>query len=272
MAAKKAKTPRYQPHPHLDMERKGKEKLERETGKSFEQWVRLGRTKGPKEAKALRTWYRTEHGHASMTAAWLAGHVLEAATEYGDPEPLVDALYSGAHEKWRPVHEAVVDAIVALGDDVVVTACKTMVPAYRKHVFAELSPTSGGVQVELALGDVPFDGRLEAAPRRMPGDRLAHAVVVRSKKDVDRALKDWLAMAYELGAGKIARSTAFEVPKDFAKGLAASKDAKATWASMTPAMQRDMVSWVESAKQAETRTRRLATCLEKLADGKKRVY
>jgi hypothetical protein len=266
------KPPRYKPHPMLDMERRGKERIEQDTGRSFEAWTKLGRTKGPKDLKALRTWFRKEHGHTSMNAYWLAGAVLTPETDYGDPEPFVDALYSGEKAALRPLHEAVVDVLVGLGDDVTVTSCKTMVPAYRKHVFAELAPTSDGVQVQLSLGEAPFTGRLERALNRMPGDRLSHAVTVRSKKDVDGALKGWLKQAYALGAGKIARSTEFAVPGDFAKGLKKSKPATATWGTMTPAMQRDMVAWVTSAKQADTRARRLATCFEKLASGKKRVY
>jgi hypothetical protein len=266
------KSPRYKPHPMLDMERRGMEKLEQETGRSFDAWVRLGRAKGPKDLASLRAWYRKEHGHSNMNAYWLAGKVLEPDTDYGDPEPLVDALYSGEKAALRPVHEAVVDVLLGLGEDVTVTSCKTMVPAYRKHVFAELAPTADGVQVQMSLGDAPFEGRLAKAAHRMAGDRLTHEVVVRTKKDVDGALKAWLRQAYALGAGKIARSTQFDLPEDFAGGLKKSKPATATWATMTPAMQRDMVAWVTSAKQDETRSRRLATCLEKLAAGKKRVY
>ena len=266
------KSPRYKPHPMLDMERKAKDKLEEESGRSFDDWVKLGRTKGPKERGPLKTWVQKVHGHKNMPAHWLADAVLSPDTDYGDPEPLVDALYSGDKAALRPVHEAVVDVLVGLGEDVTVTSCKTMVPAYRKHVFAELAPTADGVQVQMSLGDAPFEGRLAPAAHRMPGDRLTHAVIVRTKKDVDGALKAWLKQAYALGAGKIARSTEFEVPEDFAKGLKKSKPATATWATMTPAMQRDMVTWVTSAKQADTRARRLATCFEKLASGKKRVY
>jgi hypothetical protein len=256
----------------LEMAEAAKTKIRAETGKSFEEWVKIARTKGPKTRGDLSGWLRKEQGLKQMTAHWVAQTAAGDDVDYGDPEPLVDALYSGQHEALRPVHEAVVDVLVGLGDDVTVTACKTMVPAYRKHVFAELAPSADGVVVQLALGEEKTGGRLEKATGRMPGDRLSHAVVVRGKKDVDGALKGWIAKAYELGAGKIARSTSFEMPADFGRALKASKPATATWGTMTPAMQRDMLSWVTSAKQDETRARRLAICLEKLADGKKRVY
>jgi hypothetical protein len=258
----------------LGMEERAKEKLRAETGRSYDEWAALARRKGPATLSEACAWLQAQHAALrGMTGRWIAyAAVTPSHAAYEEPEPLVDALYSGAHEALRPVHEAVVDELLALGDDVIVTACKTMVPVYRTHVFAELRPVSGAVEVQLALGDVRPGGRLEATGGRMPGDRLTHRVHVRSAKDVDARLRGWLAAAYEKGAEKMARSTEFEVPADFEKALGATKRGTATWETMTPAMRRDMVLWVTSAKQAETRARRLATAIEKLEAGKKRVY
>ena len=270
MAVKKKA--RYQPHPLLKMEASAKAKLAETSGKSFDAWVKLGKGKGPSGAKALVAWFRAQGVSGQMQAYWLAQAVLSPQEDYGEPEPLVDALYSGERAALRPLHESVVDLLNGLGDDVRVTACKTMVPAYRKHVFAELRPVADGVLVRLALGSVPTKGRLAADTQGMPGERLTHAVTLRAKRDVDAELKGWLKAAYDLGAGAIARSTEFKTPADLRQALTKSKTSASTWASMTAAMQRDMVQWIESAKQAETRARRLATSLETLAAGKKRVY
>jgi hypothetical protein len=275
MPTTKTKPSKYKPHPMLAMEQKAKERVQEQSGKT---WARLlheveVRTKAARGGKEVRAWLQEEYGLRPMDARWIeyeATHPSGVTT--GEPEPLVDALYAGRHAPLRPVHEAVVDAMIALGDDVVVTACQTMVPVYRKHVFAEMRPVDGAVEVQLALGAVAAKGRLEKSDGRMPGDRLTHRVLVRSARDVDREMKGWLEAAYGQGAGKMARSTEFEVPADFAKALRTSKPATATWGTMTPAMQRDMVQWVTSAKQDETRARRLATSIEKLASGKKRVY
>jgi hypothetical protein len=273
MSPAKTKSSRYQPHPMLARERQAMERIRKDTGRSYDDWVSFARAKGPSDVRALSRWLQEDHGHRRMDASWIANAARSSdEADYGDPEPMVDALYSGAHAALRPLHESVVDAFLSLGDDVVVTACKTMVPVYRKHVFAEMRPAEGGVDVQLALGEVAAKGRLARSSNRMPGDRMTHHVLVRAKKDVDAELRRWLAAAYEQGAGKMARSTEFEVPADFAKGLRASKTATSTWGSMTPAMRRDMVQWVTSAKQDDTRSRRLGTCLEKLAAGKKRVY
>ena len=37
-------------------------------------------------------------------------------------------------------------------------------------------------------------------------------------------------------------------------------------------MQRDMVHWISDAKQEATRDKRTATAIQKLAEGKRRVY
>jgi hypothetical protein len=269
----RAQAARYKPHPMLEMENAAKERIRQETGRSWDEWLALARKRRPNDADSLRSWLQKEHGFARMNAYWLAQEATkDELPDYGDPEPLVDALYSGAKETLRPLHESVVDVFLGLGDDVTVTACKTMVPVYRKHVFAELRPADGAVEVRLALGAVPAKGRLGKAKGGMPGDRMTHRVVVEGAKDVDADLRGWIAKAYEQGAGKMARSTEFAMPPEFTKGLRASKTATATWDSMTPAMRRDMVQWFDSAKQDDTRKRRLALCLEKLAEGKKRVY
>ena len=262
---------RYQPHPMLGMEGQMKRKVEEETAKSWAHWIGVAKRTGLTEHKALERRMRNEHGFGSRSASWLAWEATKGV-QYDDPATLVDELYADERAALRPLHEAVIDAIERLGDDVVVTACKTMVPVYRKHVISELRPVSGGVQVELALGDAPAEGRLRKADGRMPGDRVTHCVVVGSKKEIDAELRGWLAKAYENGAGKMTRSTAFEMPADFQKALKASKPSVATWDTMTPAMRRDMVLWVTSAKQDETRARRLSICIDKLASGKKRTY
>jgi hypothetical protein len=264
---------RYSPHPHLDREQKMKAKMAEITGRTFDEWVGFAQAEGPGDKKALSKWLRAEHGHRSMDSNWIAQCALTGSmTDYGDPEPLVDALYSGSHEKLRKLHEKVVDAVLQLGDDVVVTACKTMVPAYRKHVFAEMKPTSGGVAVDLALGDTPFAGRLGKAAGRQPGERLSHRVVLGKAGDLDGTFRGWLAQAYEAGAGSIKRKADAAVPDDLAQALGGSEKAQATWETCTPAMQRDFIQWIASAKKAETRTKRVDRTIEKLAAGKKRIY
>ena len=60
------------------------------------------------------------------------------------------------------------------------------------------------------------------------------------------------------------------IPTDLRKVLVVSAKAKARWADLTPIARRDFVSWIESAKQAETRKRRVDSIPSTLASGKRR--
>lgn len=61
-----------------------------------------------------------------------------------------------------------------------------------------------------------------------------------------------------------------KVPTDLHKALTSHAKAKTQWANLTPIAQRDFVTWVESAKQTETRKRRIARTCDMLASGKRR--
>jgi hypothetical protein len=62
-----------------------------------------------------------------------------------------------------------------------------------------------------------------------------------------------------------------EVPTDIRKALAAATPkARALWSDITPNARRDWIHWITSAKQAETRTRRIQNACSMLAAGKRR--
>jgi hypothetical protein len=271
---KAAKKSKYSPHPMLAREKEFEAKLEAATGKSLAHWIGVAKKTGEKKQMALMSRLSNEHPLTRHQAMWVASYASSGQDplSYDDPETYVDGLYSGDRAKLRPLHEKIVDAALAAGGEAIVTSCKTMVPVYRKHVFAQMRPLEDGVELSLALGDVPAKGRLEKARHVMPGDRLAHRVVVRSEKEIDAELHGWLSTAYELGAGKIARAASAKTPPDLAKALKASAKATATWESCTDAMRRDWILWIESAKQAETRDRRRERAIESLAAGKKKYY
>src|SRR5204862_1135902 len=62
------------------------------------------------------------------------------------------------------------------------------------------------------------------------------------------------------------------VPADLRKALAtASPKARALWSDITPNARRDWIHWITSAKQPETRARRVKNACSMLTAGKRRV-
>jgi len=62
-----------------------------------------------------------------------------------------------------------------------------------------------------------------------------------------------------------------KVPTDLRKALAAAPKARALWSDITPIARRDWIHWIASAKQPETRARRVDNACAMLAAGKRRV-
>jgi len=60
------------------------------------------------------------------------------------------------------------------------------------------------------------------------------------------------------------------VPTDLCKALAAVPMAKAKWSDLTPIARRDFITWMDSAKQSETRRRRIEKACSMLVAGKRR--
>ena len=61
-----------------------------------------------------------------------------------------------------------------------------------------------------------------------------------------------------------------KVPTDLRKALVADPKANARWSDLTPIARRDFISWIDSAKQLETRKRRIERACSMLVAGKRR--
>jgi len=120
---------------------------------------------------------------------------LKAAAEW------VDEMFSGKKAALRPVYEALLRAGSALGDDVRVRPCKTVVPLYRRHVFAQIKPTANArIDLGLALKDTPATGRLIDTGGFVKRDRISHRIPVARIEEVDAELLGWLKAAYDMDA------------------------------------------------------------------------
>lgn len=69
---------------------------------------------------------------------------------------------------------------------------------------------------------------------------------------------------------KVARE--LTVPDDLAAALADNREAGARFSAFTPGARREYIAWLEDAKTAATRLRRLAQAIEWIAEGKTRNW
>jgi uncharacterized protein YdeI (YjbR/CyaY-like superfamily) len=61
-----------------------------------------------------------------------------------------------------------------------------------------------------------------------------------------------------------------KLPEDLREALLVNSTALAAWRNITPLARNEFICWVEDAKQATTRTRRIRRTQEELEEGRRR--
>ena len=86
----------------------------------------------------------------------------------------------------------------------------------------------------------------------------------------DRSV-NWIDEAMSRTSSKTAaKQSEAKVPADLRRAFAAAPKAKTKWSDLTPVARRDFISWIDSAKQTETRKRRIERACSMLVAGKRR--
>ena len=190
----------YDPHPTLGMEDAWLARLHEKTGKSMEEWIQLLQESGAATAKERRAWLKQEHGFGMNYALLIAGRSMgkNSAEAYDDPDALVEAMFTGK-EALRPLYNRLLRLGKSLGKDVRACPCKTIVPLYRKHVFAQLKPsTKTRLDLGFALKDTAVSGRLIDTGGFSKKDRITHRIPIATLADIDDEVKRWLQTAYDM--------------------------------------------------------------------------
>jgi hypothetical protein len=200
----------YGVHPGVAMVQKWLTELKEKTGRSMEDWLALMKKEGPKDEKSRREWLKTKHKMGTNGAWWIAERAegkggdedspavyLKAAVRY------VEEQYAGPKEKLRPIFDELLTLGKSLGDDVKACPCKTIVPLYRQHVFAQIKPTTNS-RIDLGLALTDYKGKLPKGIIDTSGlakkDRITHRIELKSVDEIDSEVKKWLKTAYDLDA------------------------------------------------------------------------
>ena len=131
-----------------------------------------------------------------------------------------------------------------------------------KPVSAAL-PRRGRLTVSVSLNNHRFNALLEPDGQKSHWLRLEDAVLRAAGVSVGESVQFEIA--------ELDQEPEPAVPDDLARALASNADARRTWEATTVLARVDWIHWLESAKQAKTRAKRVADACEMLGQGKKRV-
>jgi hypothetical protein len=173
-----------------------REGLERDTGKTLEEWAKIAKKCPETKPKARADWLRANYGLGVNRAAL----VFDAAFSgdnmgWDDPEALIAALWKNPdHLK---IHDALV-AAVSKFKGAIIGEKKSFTGFSNKYQFAAARPTKEGVRLGLAVD--PKSSKRLGPPKKNEGwsDRNKAVTVLTSTKDIDAELKKLLKAAFDV--------------------------------------------------------------------------
>jgi hypothetical protein len=124
-------------------------------------------------------------------------------------------------------------------------------------------PKRGVTMIEGTINAFPFRAALEA------DDKGSHWLTCTKAMQDASGIKVLEKVIVEIT--RVGHEPETRVPMDLRKALKATPHALASWADITPMARRDWIFSISSAKQSETRKRRIEKACDMLASGKRRL-
>lgn len=207
MPAKAQTKPRFDVHPGVLMAQSVIAGMPEKTGRSLEEWVELVGKEGPPTEKERTAWLKATHGLGTNYAGFIAqtsvgkGEEITVEGYLQQAGQYVENLFAGPKAGLRPIYEALLAAGLKLGKDVRVCPCRTFVPLYRNHVFAQIKPaTRTRIDLGLALKDTKTPKRLVDTGGFAKKDRITRRIEIASLDDIDDEVRRWMKAAYDMDA------------------------------------------------------------------------
>ena len=172
--------------------------IEATYGKPLGHWLGVINASGLTKHNEVVAMLKADHGLAHGAAHRLSlvarqQHDADVAV----PADPADALYAGPKAALRPLHDALLGQVRALGAFDIAPK-KGYLSLRRRKQFAMIQPsTTSRIDLGLILpATTPAVGRLEPAATFNP--LFTHRVRITAATDLDDELRGWLATAYAL--------------------------------------------------------------------------
>ena len=190
-------------------------------------------------------------------------------------DPRIDAYIAKAAPFARPILEHVRERVHASVPDVE-EAMKWSAPGFTLNgkILLMMAAFKQHAALNFWRGQEIGDGSPKAGAMGQFG-RLTTVSDLPPDSELDALLRDAAALAATAPAHRKTKHEPKPPPEmhpEFAAALAKAPKAKAVLDGFPPSAQRDYLEWISEAKQDATRTKRIATAVEWLAEGKRRHW
>jgi hypothetical protein len=170
--------------------------IEKATGKTVAQWVKIAKTCPETKPRARLKWFKDRHGLGQSRAGLILWRAFgNGSVGEEDPSTLMDTLFAK-----RPEQRALCDKVAAYAEKLgpgTLSPRNSYVALYRLKQYGAIKPSKDGLVVGLALTKYPKSARLFEVNNLGGGERNKKAFVIASPKDFDAEAKQWLKAAYD---------------------------------------------------------------------------
>ena len=190
-------------------------------------------------------------------------------------DPRIDAYIAKAAPFARPILEKVRERVHAAAPEAEETM-KWSAPGFTVDgkILLMMAAFKAHAALNFWRGQEIGDGQPKAGAMGQFG-KLTVVDDLPSDKELDSLIRQAAALARTAPAPRKTKhepKPAPEMHPDFAAALDKAPKAKAALAGFSLSAQREYLEWVSEAKQDSTRTRRIATSVEWLSEGKRRNW
>lgn len=170
------------------------ESMERETGKTLDEWVAIATTCPETKPNARKAWFKQTYGIGTNRAGVILGAAFPEKAMWSKPDDLRGSLW--ADDASRAVLETI-EAAVTRFPGLVAAQRKGFTAFSREFQFASVKPAKGGKAILGLALDPTIDRRLEPAKNEGWSERLKSKLTLDDPKQVDGGLEALLKQAWE---------------------------------------------------------------------------
>lgn len=170
--------------------------LEKNTGKTLEQWIEAVKKTGNKGRKEQAEWLKTKHRLGNGQANTIVKMMYEGLSDY-DEEELMKVHFNGNKDYQKPVYDKIIAALRKWGTHKIAVN-KTYLSLIHHQQFAIVKTTKDGMIIGVPEAGVKAAKNKEfSAAKNFGSERITHKIVLQDVSDLSDGVMRVLKASYD---------------------------------------------------------------------------
>ena len=172
------------------------ENLQKNTGKTLEQWITIVKANKISKHSEIIKFLKQEHSFTYGFSNLVALKTRKSdADSFTNKDDLVNLQYKGK-EHFKPLYDKLITKILQFGDDIEISPKKAYVSLRRKKQFSILNPaTKNRFEIGLVIKNQKGDGILEDIITS--NTMCSHKINLSSIEEINNEVLNWINIAYK---------------------------------------------------------------------------